>query len=144
MKKYLAVMVVSGMLFLLGSIPCLADAGTGIGVNVEATVVAGDSGSSGYQNWNGGSSHHHYTTTSNTTSTALTGNATAYVAPIQPPVYTPPTYTPPTPEPYIPVEGLPMPTQQGGIGSATILLIIGGICAVGFILWKFVLKRKGS
>ena len=145
MRKYLATIAISGILLLLGSIPCYADAGTAMGISAEATVVAGNPGSpsSGSSSCCGSGGRSHSTTPStpsdNATSTILSDNTTAYV----PPVYVPPTYTPPTPEPYIPVEGQPMPAQQSGGNNTTLLLIIGGIVVAGVIFWKFILKRKG-
>lgn len=149
MKKYLVTIAIGGILLLLGSIPCLADAGTGIGVSVSGTVITGDTGGGTSHSWGGSSSGDRRTQTSD--NTTVSDNTTASL-----PVITPdtpskpdaPSYTPPEPYVYVPVEGQPLPsTVRTSVNYGSLILtglialaVLGG----GFMLWKFVNKQRAK
>jgi len=137
MRKYLVTTVVFGLLVLASAIPCFADAGAGMGVVCEATVVAGDSGNSGGGYYGGGYRYIEpdYSTTTTPTVPTVT---------VPPVIPAPPTYTPPPSEPLpqvTPAVGVPMPTEQGNIHIGW-FLIGGGILVIGFMAWYLWGKRR--
>ena len=129
MKRYIAlaialviVLAIAVTLLLTGSVlPCLADAGSGVGIEATATVVPGESG--GGHSWSGGSGYHHIV------SPAKPVVETEDTTPIPPVKFVPPAIRPPyEPPEYVPYVPAPVDTRK-------IMLIVGLLFLAGMVYW---------
>ena len=147
MKYLVALLIV--ILALMPAL-ALADTGGGAGIKAKADVVLGDNGvevevtiiqgSSGGSYWSGG--YKYVEPSQPTATTPISDNATASL-PATPTTPTPVTTVPPsqTFPPIPPAVGVPMPTEQGGLGIGGILLIGLAIIGGGFVGWQFISKQ---
>lgn len=133
MKLLFIIAVIAGILLLSG-IPCFADSGSGVSIELETTVVQGDSGSGSYS---GGNIY-------------FPLPKTTPVAPVVEPEIVPPVtvtnpYVPPPPSnplPQVaPIAGVPMPAEQSTIHLGWFLLG-GGILAIGLMGWYLLSKKR--
>jgi hypothetical protein len=137
MRKFLGLTIITGVLLLLGSTPCLADSGSGATITTTITVT-GNSGSSGSSGWNGWS-------TGTISSIGLVPATTQPRRPAPfvatPPVLYPPsqpaiTETPPAASP--PVSS---PTNAA-INWGFVLAIAVLIGAIGLLIYLVIRMRK--
>lgn len=129
--------VIAGLVTLcgVGNLPCFADSGAGVSIQLTTTVTGGSSGGSGGHSWGGGS----YSLPPSNQSR----QPSPYVPPVTnsypPTMPTPPIYS--NPPQVIPATGVPMPTEQG-FNFGTILIGLGVAIALFAMWYLWNSKRK--
>jgi hypothetical protein len=129
--------VIAGLVILcgVGNLPCFADSGAGVSIELTTTVTGGDSG---WHNWSSGNGGYYVPPVPRRASSPLPTTTQPNTPPTMP---TPPTYPNSNPPQVTPVVGVPMPNEQGSNLGAIILIVLA-IFVVGVFGWYLWSRRK--
>ena len=136
MKPLFIIAVMAGLVTLcgVGNLPCFADSGAGVSIELTTTVTGGSS----WYNWFSGYGGY------------FADNQPRQPAPYVPPVTNslppkPPTYpTVNNPTPYVPVVGQPLPQEASNLNWSLVFSL--GVASLGVILflWYILNKRRAK
>ena len=122
----------------MGSVPCLADAGAGVSINLETTVVGSSGGYYGGYGGGGGSTYQEYFP-------PPLGDTN----PVIPPIYVPPSpdtgyIPPPNPTNELPAKPLPLPEDNSTPGGTNWWLIGAVTLSIVFVilLIRYIRSRR--
>lgn len=137
MKPLFIFAVIAGLVILCGvsGVPCFADSGSGVSIELTTTVTGGDG--SGWHDWGSGSGSYYVPPAPKRNASPTLPTTQPNTPPTMP---TPPTYPNTNPPQVTPVQGIPMPTESS-VNFGTILTGIGIVLA-SLIAWYLWTKRK--